>query len=80
LGISKRFDNDRFTLNFNCSDIFMTSWHTVIQQYDGVDITSREYDDVRKFRINLTWKFGNSQYQREENAKKQSLQVGKGKM
>lgn len=77
IGIGKRFDDDRFSVNLNCTDVFATQLSTSTQITPGLSIVDTRYSDYRKIRLSLTWKFGKSQYHRQqENAKSIQLKGG----
>jgi len=73
IGIGKRFKDGKFAVNLSCSDVFAWQVETKTQNTPGFYIVNTQYGDQRKVRASLTWKFGKSQYQREEQAMKNLL-------
>ncbi|HTA84169.1 MAG TPA: TonB-dependent receptor [Bacteroidia bacterium] len=72
-GLSKSFIDDKLTLKINCSDIFMGLKTTNLQVSPGLNILDVDYQDQRKFRFIVSWKFGRSEYQREQAQKQNAL-------
>jgi len=79
LGIGKRFDDDRFTVNLNWTDVFATQVYTTTQTSPGLSIVETRYEDNRKIRLSFTWKFGKSQYHRQQDGDKQSVPIKEAK-
>ncbi len=69
IGIGKHFDNDKFIINLNVTDVFATQVVVLYQSIPGLTMTQTSYQDDRKVRLSLTWKFGKSQYHRQEDNK-----------
>ncbi len=69
MGIRKIIAHGKGTLSMNGSDIFWSNRVTATQVFQNVNYHSLNYDDSRRFRITLTWKLGQSQFQREEKRK-----------
>jgi hypothetical protein len=66
-GISKRLFHDQLTIKVSGSDIFMGQVETTTSLTPGVNIVNTYYGDNRKFRLSVMWKFGKSQYHRQQN-------------
>ncbi|HWY98749.1 MAG TPA: outer membrane beta-barrel protein, partial [Bacteroidia bacterium] len=69
IGIGKHFDNDKFIINLNVTDVLATQVYISNQNTPGLSIVQTRYEDSRKVRLSLTWKFGKSQYHRQEDSK-----------
>ena len=77
-GIGKRLFNDRLNVKLAYSDILMSQIDRVSSVYQNVNIQDKQYMGVNRLRFSLTWKFGKSEYQREENNKTTNLGKVKG--
>ncbi len=77
-GIGKRFFNDRLNVKLAYSDILISQIDRVSSVYQNVNIQDKQYMGVNRLRFSLTWKFGKSEYQREENNKAKNLGNIKG--
>lgn len=76
IGISKRFFNDRLTVNLSCTDVFAGQLLNNTQYTPGLNMVDTRYEDTRKFRVGLTWKFGKSEYHRENTPQQNLLLKG----
>ena len=77
-GIGKRFYNDRLTIKLSGTDILMTEQYTTSTVYQNINILDKRFEDyVRKVIIGIIWKFGKSEYEREENNNAKA--IGKSK-
>jgi len=73
IGVGKRFADDKFTVDLNCTDVFATRVYTNTQNSPGLSIVQSNYPDLRKIRLNITWKFGKSQYHRQPDNTMQNI-------
>jgi len=78
MGVGKYFDDDRFSVNLNVTDVFATRINTSTQISPGLSIVDTRYNDYRKVRLSLTWKFGKSQYHRQEENNKKNIPLKGG--
>jgi iron complex outermembrane receptor protein len=75
-GVGKRFDKQKLNIKLNFTDIFMTQQFFSSQVYQNVNIEDKNYGDLRKVRLVVSWKFGQSEYEREQRELK-TLNGGK---
>lgn len=78
IGIGKHFDDDKFTINVSYTDVFATRVRTTTQNTPGLSIVENQYQDFRKIRLSLSWKFGKSQYHRQQENKQQNIPLKGG--
>ncbi len=71
-GLGKSFYDDKLAFKINFSDILKGQVTTNLQSNINTYILDTYYGDMRKFRFSISWKFGRSEYQREQ-AQKQNL-------
>jgi len=61
IGVQKRFWNDRANLKLSLSDVFHTQRFNALTDYGGVYMKINQTNESRIFRVNFTYRFGNSQ-------------------
>ncbi len=69
IGIRKRFADGKGSVSLNASDIFWTSYQNQHTIYQNVNSEIKGHNDSRRVRLSVSWKFGSSQYQRDEKKK-----------
>jgi hypothetical protein len=65
-GISKHFFNDRLIIKVSCSDILKSNIQIANTVYQDINVRDYSYNDSQEFSIGITWKFGKSQYHKEQ--------------
>jgi Outer membrane receptor proteins, mostly Fe transport len=80
-GIQKQLLNKKLTIKAGVTDIFKTLSNNYSIKYDNVDVIGKQGYDSRRFRINITWRFGNDKLkpsrQRSSGAEEESSRAGK---
>ena len=80
-GIQKQLFNNKLTIKAGVTDIFKTLADNYHIKYDNVDVLGKQGYDSRRFRINITWRFGNDKLkpirQRSSGAEEESSRAGK---
>ena len=80
VGIQKQLLNNRLTLKASVTDIFNTTRGNYQISYDNVNVIGKEGYDSRRFRLNLTWRFGNDKLkpirQRSSGVEEESGRAG----
>jgi hypothetical protein len=77
VGVRKKFADGRGTVSVNFSDIFWTSYQNGSAAYPAYTFKATGRMDSRRAGINLTWKLGQSQYQREQKQKSAEDQLNR---
>lgn len=80
-GIQKQLLNKKLTVKASVTDIFSTLSNDYHFSYNNVDVVGKQGFDSRRFRLNLTWRFGNEKLrpirQRSSGAEEESNRAGK---
>ena len=80
-GIQKQLLNKRMTLKASIADIFNTFNVNYLISYSNVYVVGRQSYDNRRFRIILTWRFGNDKLkpirQRSSGTEEEASRVGR---
>ena len=80
-GIQKQLLNKKLTLKASVTDIFNTLSNNYKFNYNNVNAIGKQGFDSRRFRINLTWRFGNEKLrpirQRSSGAEEEAGRAGK---
>ena len=80
-GIQKQLFDNKLTIKASVTDIFNTLSNDYSINYDNVNVIGKQGFDSRRFRINLTWRFGNDKLrpirQRSSGAEEESSRAGK---
>lgn len=77
VGISKKLFNDRLIIKASASDILKGMTNKTSTVYQGLNVQEVNYYDDQNFKIGITWKFGKSEYHRDNSAKPNLLKGGK---
>jgi iron complex outermembrane receptor protein len=78
IGIRKRIAHGRGTISLNAADLFWSDQNTGTQIFQNVNYRGINYTDSRRFRITFSWKFGKSEYQRQEKRKGAEEELKRG--
>ncbi|MDR2920558.1 MAG: TonB-dependent receptor [Tannerella sp.] len=81
IGVQKQLLNKKLTLKAGVTDVFNTLSNDYHFNYDNLDVVGKQGFDSRRFRINLTWRFGNEKLrpirQRSSGADEEASRAGK---
>jgi outer membrane receptor protein involved in Fe transport len=81
VGIQKQLLNKKLTVKATASDIFDTWSNNYRFNYNNVNVRGKQGFDSRRFRLNLTWRFGNEKLrpvrQRSSGAEEEAGRAGK---
>ena len=68
-GVKKNFAKDRGTVALNCSDIFWSDRYIGSEVFQNENFREYEYNDTRRLRLSLSWKFGKPAQEQKEKDK-----------
>ena len=81
IGLQKQLLNKKLTLKASVTDVFNTLSNNYRIVYDNVNVVGKQGFDSQRFRINLTWRFGNEKLrplrQRSSGAEEEAGRAGK---
>lgn len=80
-GIQKQLLNKKLTLKASVTDIFNTLSNNYHFTYNNLNVVGKQGFDSRRFRLNLTWRFGNEKLrpirQRSSGAEEEAGRAGR---
>jgi hypothetical protein len=79
IGVRKKFADGKGTVSINFSDVLWTSYQNSSAVYPAYTFKTTGRMDSRRVGLNLTWKLGKSQYQRQQKQKTAEDQLNRAK-
>ena len=76
-GIKKNFFKNKLSIKINASDIFRTQITRANVNFDNQHIIFKQYNDMRRVRLTLTYNFGNTKLQFNQTKKINEAEAGR---